>query len=204
MFTGIVTDVGRIVAVERAGDTRFEIATAWDTSTIELGASIAHSGVCLTVVATAPGRWQVDVSAETMARTTAADWIVGTELNLERSLRMGDEIGGHLVYGHVDGVGSVDALEQVGDSLRVVFEAPAALGRYIAPKGSVAIDGVSLTVNTVEDDAGGICRFGINLIPHTLRCTTFRSLAAGRRVNYEIDMLARYTARLLDSRPIRG
>jgi riboflavin synthase len=203
MFTGIVTDIGRVTAVERGGDTRFEIATSWDTTDLAIGASVAHSGVCLTVTDIRPGRWWVSASAETLARTTLAEWVEGTEVNLERSLRLGDEIGGHLVYGHVDGTGHVVSITPEGDSLRMVFEAPASLGRFLAAKGSICIDGVSLTVNDVEDTASA-CRFGINIIPHTQQCTTFRNFAAGRRVNYEIDMLARYTARLLEARPTLG
>lgn len=200
MFTGIITDVGRVAAIERWGDTRFAIATAWDTDTIDIGASISHSGVCLTVVEKRPGGWDVEVSAETLSKTTIGAWAVGTEVNLERSLKLGDEIGGHLVYGHVDGPGTLVELYPEGDSLRMLFAVPADLAPFIASKGSIAIDGVSLTVNEVYDDASGGCRFGINIIPHTRSCTTFRTFDAGRRVNLEIDMLARYTARLLHVR----
>jgi riboflavin synthase len=190
MFSGIITDVGRVAAIERRGDTRYVIETGFDTATIEIGASVAHNGVCLTVVETAPGRFAVEASAETLSRSTLGDWAVGTEINLERSLKLGDEIGGHLVYGHVDGVGTIVDRRPEGDSVRFTVEAPAALADYLASKGSVAIEGVSLTVNEVEDDV-----FGVNLIPHTWDVTTLGTLKAGSRVNLEIDMLARYLAR---------
>jgi riboflavin synthase len=192
MFTGIITDVGRIAAVERRGDTRFTIETAYDTAAIALGASIACNGVCLTVVACEPGRFLVDASAETLSKTTAADWRPGTALNLERSLRLGDELGGHLVYGHVDGVATVVGVHPDGDSQRWTFEAPETLARFVAPKGSVALDGISLTVNSVEGR-----RFGVNIIPHTQQVTALRHLGVGARVNMEVDMLARYVARLV-------
>jgi riboflavin synthase len=208
MFSGIITDVGRVAAIERRGDTRYIIETAFDTATIDIGASIAHNGVCLTVVekdpGPGPGRYAVEVSAETLLRSTLGGWAVGTEINLERSLKLGDEIGGHLVYGHVDGVGTVAGRKPEGDSVRFTIEAPSALGDYIASKGSIAIEGVSLTVNEVEDTPSGACRFGVNIIPHTQSCTTFRSLSTARRVNLEIDMLARYTARLLRDRKTGG
>ena len=200
MFTGIITDIGRVAAIEPSGDTRLEIETAYDTAEIAIGASICHGGVCLTVTDTAPGRYGVIVSGETLSKTTLGDWIVGTAVNLERSLRLGEEIGGHLVYGHVDGLATVVDCRPEGDSLRVDFAVPAALGRYLAPKGSVALDGVSLTVNAVMDNADGNTHFGVNIIPHTRRCTTFHQLKAGHRVNFEADMLARYVARLTASR----
>jgi riboflavin synthase len=200
MFTGIVTDVGRVAAVSPGGVTRFEIATAYDLSTVELGASIAHSGCCLTVVDKADGRYAVEVSAETLAKTTLGDWAVGTEVNLERSLKMGDELGGHLVSGHVDGVASVVQSWADGDSTRFVFEAPGAFAGYVAPKGAIALDGVSLTVNEVGAGEAGAVRFGVNIIPHTRQWTTFRTLEPGHRVNFEIDMLARYVARLAQVR----
>ena len=206
MFSGIITDVGRVAAIERRGDTRYTIETAFDTATIDIGASVAHSGVCLTVIekGPGPGRYAVEVSAETLSRSTLGDWVVGTEINLERSLKLGDEIGGHLVYGHVDGVGTIVDRRPEGDSVRFTIEAPSALADYIASKGSIAIEGVSLTVNEVEDTLSGACRFGVNIIPHTQSCTTFRSLSTDRRVNLEIDMLARYTARLLRDRKTPG
>jgi riboflavin synthase len=193
MFTGIVTDVGRVAAIEKRGDTRLRIETAYDTNEIPIGASIACSGPCLTVVEKGPGWFAVDASAETLARTTLGSWSVGTPVNLERALRLGEELGGHIVSGHVDGLARVLDLAPEGDSFRFVFEAPPALARFIAPKGSVALDGVSLTVNEVDG-----ARFGVNIIPHTLKNTTFGRLAAGDRVNLEIDMLARYVARLTE------
>lgn len=195
MFTGIVTDLGRLAARENAGDgdLRLVFETAFDLAGIEIGASIACSGCCLTVVAKDAGRFSADVSAETLSKTTLGDWQVGRPVNLERSLKLGDELGGHLVYGHVDGVARVEAIEPEGESLRFLFSAPEELARYIAPKGSVALDGVSLTVNEVEAE-----RFGVNIIPHTAQVTSFGTLAPGDRVNLEIDMLARYVARLLN------
>lgn len=190
MFTGIITDLGRVAAIERRGDSRFTIETAWDTDEIPVGASIAHSGVCLTVVDTAPGRWAIEVSAETLSKTTLGDWQVGSEVNLERSLKLGDELGGHLVFGHVDGIATVVDRWPEGDSVRFVFRAPDHLAPMIAPKGSIALDGVSLTVNEVDGS-----RFGVNIIPHTQSCTTFRSLQPVARANLEVDMLARYVAR---------
>lgn len=190
MFTGIITDLGRVAAIERRGDSRFTIETAWDTDEIPVGASIAHSGVCLTVVDKAPGRWAIEVSAETLSKTTLGDWQVGSEVNLERSLKLGDELGGHLVFGHVDGIATVAGRWPEGDSMRFVFQAPDHLAPMIAPKGSIALDGVSLTVNEVDGS-----RFGVNIIPHTQSCTTFRSLRPGDRANLEVDMLARYVAR---------
>lgn len=201
MFTGIITDIGRIAAVERRGDTRFVIDTAYDAAAIPIGASVAHSGCCLTVVETWAHRYAVEVSAETLSKTNLGEWEVGTEVNLEQSLRLGDEIGGHLVYGHVDGLAAVVDRRPEGDSVRFTFEVPGHLGRFVAPKGSVALDGVSLTINEVVDGPGGHTRFGVNIIPHTQSCTTFRTLNPGRRVNFEADMLARYVARLADSRP---
>jgi riboflavin synthase len=193
MFTGIVTDVGRVASVADRGDRRFVLATAFDTEAIDIGASIACSGCCLTVVEKSPGRFAVDASGETLSVTTLGDWREGTEVNLERALRVGDELGGHLVSGHVDGVGRVVSIREEGASHRIVFEAPAALARYIASKGSIAVDGVSLTVNEVDGR-----RFGVNIIPHTWTQTTFRHLAEGSRVNLEIDLLARYVARLME------
>ncbi len=199
MFTGIVTDIGIVRAREARGDTRFVIGTAYDTGRIDTGASIACSGCCLTVTdkgRDGEGAWfAVDASAETLSLTTAADWAPGTRLNLERALKVGDELGGHIVSGHVDGMARVVSAEPEGDSLRLTFEAPDALARFIAPKGSVTLDGVSLTVNAVEG-----ARFGVNVIPHTQEQTTLGALDAGGRVNLEIDVLARYVARLEEAR----
>jgi riboflavin synthase len=194
MFTGIITDVGQIRQVERRGDTHIVIATHYDVGSIDIGASIACSGVCLTVVdkGSAEEHWfAVTASAETLAKTAIGDWKPGHAVNLERPLRLGDELGGHIVSGHVDGVATVKELQDEGESRRVIFEAPAELMRFIASKGSVALDGVSLTVNEVEKN-----QFGVNLIPHTLAVTTFGRVAAGSKVNLEIDLLARYVARL--------
>jgi riboflavin synthase len=195
MFTGIITDVGRVRSAERRGDLRLRIACGYDMATVDLGASIACSGVCLTVVDKGEDWFDVDLSAETVRRSAAGMWDEGARLNLERSLKLGDELGGHIVTGHVDGVGEVVEAEPVGDSLRVRIEAPAELARYIAAKGSIALDGVSLTVNAVDG-----ARFELNIIPHTAGQTTFADLAVGRRVNIEIDILARYIGRMLEMR----
>ncbi|MBB3265403.1 riboflavin synthase [Azospirillum sp. OGB3] len=191
MFTGIITDVGRVRAVERQGDTRFTVETVFAMETVPIGASIANNGVCLTVVEKGPGWFAVQASAETLSKTTLGGWAEGTRVNLERALKVGDELGGHIVSGHVDGVATVVEVRADGESKRFTFEAPAALAKYIASKGSVALDGVSLTVNEVDG-----ARFGVNIIPHTQDATTFGALKAGDRVNLEIDMLARYVARL--------
>ncbi len=191
MFTGIITDIGEVLALEQAGDLRARIGTGYDTAGIALGASIASDGVCLTVVATGPGWYEVQVSAETVAKTNLGDWRVGRRVNLERALRVGDELGGHIVSGHVDGVAEVVGLVPEGDSLRLRFRAPHALAGFIAPKGSVALNGTSLTVNEVEGS-----EFGINLIPHTREVTNWGDVGLGDRVNLEIDTLARYVARL--------
>lgn len=191
MFTGIVTDVGRVRSVRETNrDRRYEIETAFDTATIDLGASVSHSGCCLTVVEKGEGWFAVEVSAETLSHTTLGDWGDGASVNLERAARLGDEMGGHIVSGHVDGVGEVLSVEAEGGSHRVRIRAPRPLHRLIAPKGSIAVEGVSLTVNEVEDDV-----FGLNIIPHTFDVTTLGGLKAGSRVNLEIDMLARYLAR---------
>jgi riboflavin synthase len=202
MFTGIVTDVGRVREVKAAPgrDTRFVIETAYDTASIAIGASISCAGCCLTAVETGPGWFAVDASGETLSCTTLGAWRAGTRINLERALRAGDELGGHLVSGHVDGLGSVAEAYQEAGSLRLVFAVPQALGRFLAPKGSVAIDGVSLTVNEVAD-RGGATQFGINLIPHTQAVTTLGELKAGSRVNVEVDQMARYVARLNETQP---
>ncbi|OHC77371.1 MAG: riboflavin synthase subunit alpha [Rhodospirillales bacterium RIFCSPLOWO2_01_FULL_65_14] len=190
MFTGIIGDLGRVRAVKPDGDTRFEFSTGFDTATLDIGASVACSGVCLTAIDKGRGWFAVDVSAETLARTALGAWRKGTPVNLERSLRVGDELGGHLVAGHVDGVATLIAAEDDGRSRRLVFEAPKELKRLIAVKGSIAVDGVSLTVNGVRS-----ARFSVNVIPHTLKATTLGGLAKGACVNVEIDLLARYVAR---------
>ena len=195
MFTGIVTDIGKIESAEGRGDLRVRIATAYDTATVDLGASIACSGVCLTVVDKGPGWFAVDVSGETVSRT-ADQWGVGRALNLERALKLGDELGGHIVTGHVDGIGTIVGISPEGDSKKIIFSVPAALAPFIAPKGSVTIDGVSLTVNEVSDQADGTAQFAINLIPHTQSVTTLGAFAEGQTVNIEIDVLARYLQRM--------
>ena len=192
MFTGIITDVGRVLAIEPDCDPRYRIETRYDTASIALGASIAHSGVCLTVIATGPGWFDVQVSAETLGLTTVKHWRVGTRINLETAMKLGDELGGHIVSGHVDGVGRIVERRPEQDSVRFEIEVPPALERLVARKGSIAIDGVSLTVNAVEGR-----RFGVNIIPHTQQWTTFGEAPAGQEVNLEVDMLARYVARLL-------
>jgi len=195
MFTGIITDIGRIDRLEAQGDLRARIITGYDTATIEIGASIACDGVCLTAVALGPDWFDVDISAETVSKTNigAGGWQVGKRVNLERALRVGDELGGHIVSGHVDGVAEVIAMRDEGGSTRVSFAVPEALARFIAPKGSVALNGTSLTVNEVD----GV-NFGVNLIPHTQEVTTWGEVAVGDRINLEIDTLARYVARLQD------
>lgn len=199
MFTGIITDLGRVRAVGRGKETRFEIATSYDTASIAAGASIACSGPCLTVIDKGEGWFAVEASAETLSRTTLGAWRQGVAVNLERSLKLGDEFGGHIVFGHVDGTATIARQTASGDSVVLDFEAPASLLAYLAPKGSVALDGVSLTVNAVEADA-----FSVNIIPHTLQNSTFGDAKTGDRVNLEIDMLARYVARLLDKGPVAG
>jgi riboflavin synthase len=193
MFTGIVTDLGRVRSIEKRGDTRIEIDTAYDTSAIEVGASIACSGPCLTVVDKGPGWFAVEASAETLGRTTLGSWRQGTRVNLERAMRVGEELGGHIVSGHVDGIARVVETQPEGDSVRFEFQAPAGFKKYIASKGSIALDGVSLTVNAVAGD-----RFGVNIIPHTRQVTTFGALKKGSQVNFEVDTIARYVARLLE------
>lgn len=193
MFTGIITDIGIIRALEPKGDLRVRIATGYETAGIDLGASIASDGVCLTVVALGPDWYEVQVSAETVAKTNLGDWAVGRRVNLERALKLGDELGGHIVSGHVDGVAEVVGLREEGESTRLRFRASDHLAGFIAPKGSVALNGTSLTVNEVEG-----AEFGVNLIPHTKTVTTWGDVALGDRVNLEIDTLARYVARLRD------
>lgn len=197
MFTGIITDIGSVKSIEQRGDTRFVIRTRYDTDGVDIGASICCSGACLTVIEKGrdgSGDWfAVDVSAETLSKTTLGDWRAETPINLERALKVGDELGGHIVSGHVDGVGTVVDSAAEGDSVRWVFEVPDGIAPFVAPKGSIAINGVSLTVNEVEDK-----RFGVNIIPHTAEQTTFGTLAVGDKVNLEVDPLARYVARLLE------
>lgn len=197
MFTGIITDLGRLRTIRPGGDTRLVIETAYDTSGIEIGASIACSGICLTVVETGADCFAVDVSAETLSRTTLGTWQPGYRINLERSLRLGDELGGHLVSGHVDATAEILKRWPEGDSQRFVFGAPAEVARFVASKGSVALDGVSLTINEVQDEPSGKVKFGVNIIPHTAENTSFGSAQPGQSVNLEIDMLARYVQRQL-------
>lgn len=193
MFTGIITDVGTIIALEQEGDLRARIRTGYQTDTIELGASIASDGVCLTVVGLGDDWYEVQISAETVNKTNLSLWTVGKRLNLERALKVGDELGGHIVSGHVDGVADVIAVVDEGDSTRVTLRAPQDLARFIAPKGSVALNGTSLTVNEVS-----AADFGINFIPHTKEVTTWGNVSVGDSVNLEIDTLARYVARLAE------
>ncbi len=193
MFSGIITDLGHVRAVSPDGDSRFEFSTVYDTAGIDIGASVCCSGVCLTVIEKGKGWFAASVSAETLALTTLADWTEGTPVNLERPLKLGDEMGGHVVSGHVDGVGHVISVTPEGDSRRFQIESPDGLNPLIAPKGSVAVDGVSLTVNEVWET-----HFDFNAIPHTLEATTLGRLEPGGRVNLEIDMLTRYVARLLE------
>ena len=200
MFTGIITDVGRIEAAEPRGDLRLRIGCGYDMAGVELGASIACSGVCLTVVDKGETWFAVDVSQETQSRTAPGLWAEGARLNLERALRLGDELGGHIVTGHVDGIGEIVAVDPVGDSVRLAIAADAALAPYVAGKGSIALDGVSLTVNEVTPGADGGVIFSVNIIPHTAAETSFDSIAPGRRLNIEIDILARYIGRLLEVR----
>lgn len=195
MFTGIVTDVGRVRHIEKRGDTHLVISTSYDLSNVDMGASIACSGVCMTVVDKGTGKdnwFAVTASGETLSKTTIGNWKVGDPVNLERPMRVGDEFGGHIVSGHVDGVAEVKLMVPEGESTRVSFEVPVALSKFIAPKGSVALDGVSLTVNEVDG-----ARFGVNIISHTSKVTTFGRLKPGSKVNLEIDLLARYVARIV-------
>jgi riboflavin synthase len=196
MFTGIVTDIGEITSVTpggQAGDRRFVVRTRHDMAPIAIGASIACSGCCLTVLEKGGDWFAVEVSGESLAKTHLGDWKLGSRLNLELSLKLGDELGGHLVYGHVDGVGTIASMTPEGGSVRFVFEVPPELARFIAAKGSVAVDGISLTVNEVD-----AARFGVNVISHTQAVTTLGQAKVGQRVNLEVDMLARYVQRLLE------
>lgn len=199
MFTGITTDIGTVRSAEQRSDLRLTIASGYDMTTVDLGASIACSGVCFTVVDKGDDWFAVDVSAETLSRTAKDKWREGSRLNLERSLRIGDELGGHIVSGHVDGIAEVIGAAPHGGSTRFALRVPAQLGRSIAPKGSVALDGVSLTVNDVEDE-GGSTRFSVNIIPHTAEQTTFGQVELGQQLNVEIDVLARYLERMIDAR----
>lgn len=191
MFTGIITDQGTIRTLTQGGDLRARIGCSYDTDTIALGASIACDGVCLTVIETRDDWFDVEISAETVSKTNLSDWVTGRTVNLERALKVGDELGGHIVSGHVDGVARIVKMQEEGDSTRVTLTAPEALARFVASKGSVALNGTSLTVNEVDG-----CEFGINFIPHTKKVTTWGRAAVGDAVNLEIDTLARYVARL--------
>ena len=193
MFTGIITDLGEVLEISGQGDVLLRIGSRYDMNSVPVGASIANNGVCLTVIDKGQGWFAVQASAETMAMTTLGGWRPGVRVNLERALKVGDELGGHIVSGHVDGVARVVAIKPENDSLRFVFEAPHNLARFVASKGSVALDGVSLTVNEVDG-----AKFGVNIIPHTQSVTTFGGYAPGSLVNMEIDMLARYVARLIE------
>ena len=196
MFTEIITDIGKVARAEMRGDMRARISCNYDMAGVDLGASIACDGVCLTVIDKGPDWFDVDISAETISKTniTTQGWHDGRPLNLERALRVGDELGGHIVSGHVDGTAVIEEMHDEGDSTRITFRAPHELARFIAPKGSVALNGTSLTVNEVDGD-----RFGVNLIPHTQAVTTWGNARVGDRVNLEIDTLARYVARLAEA-----
>ncbi len=196
MFTGIITDIGTIRSAEQRGDLRLVIGCGYDMDMVAIGASIACSGACLTVVEKGPDWFAVDVSAESVARTAPNLWREGGRLNLERALKVGEELGGHIVTGHVDGIGRLVSATPQGDSLRLVIAAPADLAPALAEKGSITVDGISLTVNSVEDQADGSCHFGLNIIPHTADVTTLDAPTEGRTFNLEIDILARYLARM--------
>ncbi|MEM7439749.1 MAG: riboflavin synthase [Pseudomonadota bacterium] len=201
MFTGIITEIGTIQALEQRGDLRARIASSYDPDGIDLGASIACSGVCLTVIDkgrdATTGWFDVEISAASVSKTNVSAWAVGSRINLERALKVGDELGGHIVSGHVDGIAEVTSITDEGDSTRVQFRAPEALARFIAPKGSVALDGTSLTVNEVDGTV-----FGVNFIPHTKASTTWGDVAVGDAINLEIDTLARYVARLAEMQSV--
>ncbi len=206
MFTGIITDIGTICSVEQRGDLRIVIDTAYDTGTVAIGASIACSGACLTVVDRGTGWFAVDISGESVSCTAPGMWTAGRKLNLERAMRIGDELGGHIVTGHVDGVGEVLGVCPEGDSRRVGIRVPDAIASFVAAKGSITVDGVSLTVNDVRDapeDGGDSTHFAVNIIPHTAAATTLGALATGSSVNLEIDILARYLSRMQDRRSAR-
>lgn len=198
MFTGIITDIGEVSRVEMRGDMRARISCHYEMAGVDLGASIACDGICLTVVEKGSDWFDVDISAETISKTNigANGWAPGRRLNLERALRVGDELGGHIVTGHVDAVGRIVGVDPVGDSVKLTVEAPASLAPHIAPKGSITLDGISLTVNDVADQPEGTAHFTLNIIPHTQEMTTLNEVAVGRPVNLEIDVLARYLARM--------
>jgi riboflavin synthase len=200
MFTGIITDIGTIIAIEERGDLRVTVQTAYDTAGIAIGASVANSGVCLTVVSKAANSISFDVSAETLRCTASGMWSQGARLNLERALKVGDELGGHIVTGHVDAVGQIAAITAEGDSKRFTFQMPASVAPYVAPKGSICLNGASLTVNEVSDDDLGHW-FTVNIIPHTAEWTTFGTAQVGDEVNIEIDVLARYLFRMNQLKP---
>ncbi|HSQ99468.1 MAG TPA: riboflavin synthase [Sphingomicrobium sp.] len=200
MFTGIVTDIGTVRRTEQRGDLRLEIASGYDMDTVDIGASIACSGACLTVVDKGEDWFAVDVSGETLSKTASDHWSEGARLNLERSLRIGDEIGGHIVTGHVDAVGEIVGACPEGDSMRLGISVPRALGPMIAAKGSVALDGVSMTINDVRDAEDGFTHFSVNIIPHTAKHTTLGQLSPGRQLNVEVDVLARYIDRMIATR----
>lgn len=200
MFTGIITDIGTIRQAEQRGDLRLVIGSAYDMESVAIGASIACSGACLTVVEKGADWFAVDLSAETVARTAPGLWVEGGRLNLERALKVGDELGGHIVTGHVDGVGHLVSATSEGDSTRLVIAAPSTLAAALAAKGSITLDGISLTVNNVEDQADGSVHFGLNIIPHTAAETTLDALPQGRAFNLEIDVLARYLDRMMSLR----
>jgi len=200
MFTGIVTDVGTVRTAEQRGDLRLRIGTSYDLDSLDLGASIACSGVCLTVVDKGEDWFAVDVSGETVSKTAGGHWRKGDKLNLERALRLGDELGGHIVTGHVDAVAEVVGTSSDGDSTRALLSVPPALAPMIAAKGSITLDGVSLTVNEVRDAEDGSTQFAVNIIPHTAQCTTLGEFKPGQQLNVEVDVLARYIARMLTAR----
>lgn len=194
MFTGIISAIGRIDDIQKLSDWRLKITTPWDCAKIDLGASIACSGVCLTVIERDADWFAVEVSAESLSRTTIGTWQAGTQINLERALRLGDELGGHIVSGHVDGLAIIDQITRSGDSHELKISVPDALSKFIAEKGSVSLDGISLTVNAIEGS-----RFGVNIIDHTWGHTTLGHATIGQHLNLEIDMLARYVSRLISS-----
>ncbi len=191
MFTGIVTDMGEIVELEQRGDLRARIKTSYDTGGIDIGASIACNGVCLTAIELGPDWFDVEISAESVSKTNIGTWTVGARVNLERALKVGDELGGHIVSGHVDDVAEIVKIRDEGDSTRVTIKTTPALSRFIASKGSITLNGTSLTVNEVEGD-----EFGVNFVPHTKKVTTWGEMAEGDKVNLEVDTMARYVARL--------
>lgn len=195
MFTGIITEVGTITALDKSGDWIATVQAPQTAKNVQLGASIAHSGICLTVIEMMDDSFKVQLSHETLEKTTASDWEVGTCINLERALQMGDELGGHMVSGHVDGVCKIVAVEPEQDSLRFTYELPKAFASYLAPKGSITLDGISLTVNDVDG-----AKFGVNIIPHTQDVTTMGAAKVGDELNFEIDMIARYVGQVLENR----